>query len=563
MNCFSELKYSMYVDRELPADEARLLETHLFVCPRCRALVDALRVEGRALEDVLRSEEERPESPRIGLSLLWTVLSAVALVLVLDQAADWLQELIPSTADWLNPFHPSTLINLLFSFTTSLANVSEGGAMLNTIVTTLGVLILGLSSVIGLYLLVKRRSSVSAMILAGLAVVALLPSSGSAIEIRHEGRVTVSRNETIDGTLIAAGETVNIDGTVNGDLVASARNVNVRGTVKGDVVCLAKTLDLRGSAEGNLYGVVGTFDLRGTVERNIYALVQEALEIDDSGRVGGDMIAGAGNGRFDGAVGRDVLLFCGENAHVQGKVGRNFQAYVGDITLSPPGGVGGNLRLFVRDKDHVHLDPGVAVGGKTDIQIRKPQPSRYAGPKYYFWEAVKLAAALITGLLVAWLFPALFRTPLDRPGALAALGGFHAGAEGRALLKAAGVGFLVLVATPVAALLLAFTLVGLPIAILTLFSWLAGLYLAKVFVGALIGQGILKPQAGHSSSFALSLLLGLFIVFVAIDIPYVGGWLNFAVILLGLGIAVLQAFTHWPRGIASHRSQMALADPIK
>ena len=43
MNCSSELKYSMYVDGELPADEARLLETHLFVCPRCRALVDAVR----------------------------------------------------------------------------------------------------------------------------------------------------------------------------------------------------------------------------------------------------------------------------------------------------------------------------------------------------------------------------------------------------------------------------------------------------------------------------------------------------------------------------------------
>ena len=562
MNCFSELKYSMYVDRELPADEARLLETHLFVCPRCRALVDALRIEGRALEDVLRSEEERPERPRIGLSLLWTVVSAVGLVLILDQAAGWLQELVPSTADWLNPFHPSTLLSLLLSFTMSLADASEGVTMLNTIVTALGVIILGVSSLVVLYLLVKRRSSLSAMILAGSAMVLLLPSSGSAIEIRHQGRVTVSRNETIDGTLIAAGDTVDIDGTVNGDLVVSARSVNVRGAVKGDVLCLAKTVNFRGNTDGNLYGITQAFDLRGTVDRNIYALVHEVLEINDSGRVGGDVIAGTGNGRFEGTVGRDVLLF-GENAHVEGRVGRDFQAHVGDITLAPPGGVGGDLRLYVREKDHVHLNPGVTVGGKTDIQIQRPQPSRYTGPKYYFWEAVKLVAALITGLLIAWLFPALFRTSLDRPGPLAAFGGLHTAPEGRALLKAAGVGFLVLVAAPVAALLLAFTLVGLPIAILTLFTWLAGLYLAKVFVGALIGQGILKPQAGHSSSFALSLLLGLFIVFVAIDIPYVGGWLNFAVILLGLGIAVLQAFTYWPRVTTSNRPQMALADPSR
>jgi cytoskeletal protein CcmA (bactofilin family) len=561
MNCFSELKYSMYVDRELPADEARLVEAHLFVCPRCRALVEALRVEGRTLQEVLSSEEERSESSRIGRSLLWTVLSAVALVLILDQAANWLQELIPSAADWLNPFHPSTLLNLVFSFTMSLANASGGVTMLNSIVTTVGAFILGLSSLIGLYLLVKRRSSLSAVLLVGLALI-LLPSAGSAIEIRHEGRVTVSRNETIDGTLIAAGDTVNIDGTVNGDLVVSGRSVNVRGRVKGDVLCLAKALDFGGNAEGNLYGLTQSFDLRGTVERNIYTLVHEALLIDNSGRVGGDVIAGTTNGRFEGAVGRDVLLFAGD-AHVEGGVGRDFQAYVGDITLSPPGGVGGNLVLFVRDKDHVHLDPGVTIAGKTDIQIRKAEPSRYATPKFYFWEAVKLVAALITGLLIAWLFPALFRTSLDRPGALTALAGLHAGPEGRALLKAAGVGFLVLVATPVAVVILAFTLVGLPIAILTLFTWLAGLYLAKVFVGALVGQGILKSQAGGPPSLALSLLLGLFIVFVAIDAPYVGGWLNFLVILLGLGIAVTQTIIHRPRSTPSHGSPMALADPSR
>ena len=131
------------------------------------------------------------------------------------------------------------------------------------------------------------------------------------------------------------------------------------------------------------------------------------------------------------------------------------------------------------------------------------------------------------------------------------------------MLKAAGVGFLVLVAAPVAALLLAFTLVGLPIAILTLFTWLAGLYLAKVFVGALIGQGVLRSRVGQPPSFALSLLLGLFIVFVAIDAPYVGGWLNFLVILLGLGIAVIQAFSHSSRGAPSHGSQIAVADPSR
>ncbi len=528
MNCFSELKYSMYVDHELPADEARLLEAHLFVCPRCRALVDALRAENRLLVELLQTTEaEQPVQVRVGRSLLWTVLSAAALVLVLNEAADWLRQLIPSTADWLNPFHPTTLVNLLFSFSMSLRNASEGVTMFNTIITTLGAMILGLSSLVVLYLLVKRRTSLPVALLAGLA---LLPSAGSAIETRHGARVTVGSNETIDGTLIAGGDTVNIDGTVNGDLIVSGRGVNLRGTVKGDIVCFSQTLDFRGNAGGNLYGFIQAFDLRGTVERNLYAWAQ-ALQIDNRGRVGGDVIAGTGNGRFSGSIGRDALLFAGD-AQVEGGVGRDFRAYVGDITLSPPGHVGGNLTLLVKDRDHVHLDPSVTVAGKTDIQTRKAEPSRYTRPRFYFWEAVKLAAALITGLLIAKLFPVLFRASLN---------------QASAVLKTAGVGFLVLVAAPVAVVILAITLVGLPIAILTLFTWLAGMYLAKVFVGAFIGQGMLKSEAGPPRPLALSLLMGLFVTYVATDLPYVGWIVSLLVILLGMGIAATQGFTHWPR----------------
>jgi hypothetical protein len=123
------------------------------------------------------------------------------------------------------------------------------------------------------------------------------------------------------------------------------------------------------------------------------------------------------------------------------------------------------------------------------------------------------------------------------------------------------VGFLVLVATPVAALILGVTLVGMPIALLTLFTWLAGLYLAKVFVGALVGQEILKSQAGPPRPFVLSLLLGLFIIFVATDLPYVGAVVSFLVIVLGLGIAASQVLRHWPRSTRSGGPEVADAMP--
>jgi hypothetical protein len=40
----------------------------------------------------------------------------------------------------------------------------------------------------------------------------------------------------------------------------------------------------------------------------------------------------------------------------------------------------------------------------------------------------------------------------------------------------------------------------------------------------------------------------LAIVFVASNLPYLGGWIRFLVLLLGLGLAFIQARSHWQRG---------------
>jgi len=184
----------------------------------------------------------------------------------------------------------------------------------------------------------------------------------------------------------------------------------------------------------------------------------------------------------------------------------------------------------VDKKEHAQIDPGATIVGKVEISLTERGPSRYARPRFYFWQAVQLAAALLTGLVLFWLFPTWLSGRMD--GA-------------RAVLGAAGVGFLVLVATPVAALILGITLVGLPIALLGLALWIAGLYLAKIFVAAVIGDALVGPPAAQGWSFALALLLGLLIIFVCINIPYLGGWISFLVTMLGLGLAFTRALRRW------------------
>ena len=49
MQCFSELTYSIFVDGELPADEAQRVRAHLASCAACRGMVAALTAENKML----------------------------------------------------------------------------------------------------------------------------------------------------------------------------------------------------------------------------------------------------------------------------------------------------------------------------------------------------------------------------------------------------------------------------------------------------------------------------------------------------------------------------------
>ncbi|HSD30037.1 MAG TPA: zf-HC2 domain-containing protein, partial [Vicinamibacteria bacterium] len=80
--CPSEAVLAVHADGELPPSEARPVDGHVASCPRCAALLEALRGESRLLARVLE-EGPPPAAARgsLGADLLTTgvlLLAAVA-----------------------------------------------------------------------------------------------------------------------------------------------------------------------------------------------------------------------------------------------------------------------------------------------------------------------------------------------------------------------------------------------------------------------------------------------------------------------------------------------------
>jgi cytoskeletal protein CcmA (bactofilin family) len=527
MECYSEQIVSIFVDGELAVEEARRLRDHLATCRRCRQLLDALRAENRVLSESLQELPEEAASPagspHLPWSLGWSEVVVVAAVLALGSiVVGWIDKLsIPEALQWLDPSSLNGRTNLIFNLSYYFAH--GGTAMLGDYAAVVGkfflLLLLG-----GSALLLGRRWRPRQAGLRLLIVLLALSLPGSALQRRHSEFVTVAANETVDDTLLATGNIVRVDGVVNGDLLAFGESVEVRGTVKGDLVSFAKRTVVSGSVEGNIYNFSNSLDLNGQLGHSIYGGMQ-SLRVNDRGRVGHGILVGAGDVTIEGEVNRDATLYAG-NADVSGSIGRELSMAGDSLTLTNTARIGGNLSVRVRDLKKVHIADGATITGTRDIQIRVRQ-SHFTRPRFYFYRAVWLAAAMLVGWLILILFPGFFQAST------------HAVGSG---WRSLGLGFGVLAGVPVAIILIAITLVGLPVSLILLAFYLVAIYLSMIWVGAYLGRMILKPTTETKGDWLLALLVGLLILTVIRYIPYLGGFVHFVVICLGLGAFAWQLY---------------------
>jgi cytoskeletal protein CcmA (bactofilin family) len=520
MNCFSELDYSIYVDGEASAQQARLIETHADECARCRVLLDVLRSENLLFSLLLGTEPVEPAAEFVSSrAAAWWGVAALALIAIAWQAAtSWLQTIeLPPALAWLNPFRADFWWSVASGTVFSIDFPAPNTALLAAVA---GLVLLG---ILGLGGWVFRRSLPQAALpVMSLLLIFAMLSPANALERRKGTTVSVTRGDTVNDTLLVmAKQDANIDGTIAGDLIVFGKRVSIGGSVKGDVICFARSVEVNGKVDGNIYNFAQTLRIEGEAARSITAFTR-SMELPAQGRVGADLVTFAEEANLEGSVGRDVMTFT-ETTSVRGKIGRNFSARSNRVTLTAPATVAGDFSARVRKKERVEIGEGVVISGKTDIEVRAKR-NRYARPGFYIWQAVTLVGAWIVGMLLAALFPAAFAfTPKS----------------GSEFAWRTAVGFLVLLATPIAALLLAITLVGLPLGLIALGLWVLILYFAKIFVAATVAQQVFKPAGTTARAMAVPLLASLLIVWIAINLPFVGGIISFIVMLVGAGIVFL------------------------
>ena len=118
---------------------------------------------------------------------------------------------------------------------------------------------------------------------------------------------------------------------------------------------------------------------------------------------------------------------------------------------------------------------------------------------------------------------------------------------GRDFFVSLGLGAAFAVLAPLALVLLALTVVGIPAALIGLAAWAACLYFGAVVVAALLGRSLVKPRGDSLREFGMALAVGLAVVVLIRNLPFVGPAAGWVIALVGVGVLVAQAYAAWQR----------------
>jgi len=538
MSCPPEWTVGAYVDEGLAPAEVRRVETHLVGCERCRGLVLALRGEARALAEALSGDASAEPAgltvvaPARGAALgLPIAIAATALVTAVASALYEMQ--LPSGMNWLRP---STLLGvneMLFDTLFMLRDRAPGWLELGLALGALGGLAAIASFLAGA--LLRRYAGTAALLACAWGVLASAAGPASAVtRFAHEDTVRVAAGETHQGTLVVSCESLEIDGLVVGDVLAFCERIAIRGEVEGSVFALGHEQELRGRVGGTLVAAGQLLRIEGSVGGNAYVAGQQVTLAPDA-RIGRDAFLGGERVHLEGEVARD-LSAGGERIEIEGEVGRDLEAWSEHVELLAGARVAGDLHAHLADREGLEVAEGAVVAGATDIEeldrARHTVWSRYREGRFYTWVAVGFAASFLIGMLLHALAPALFGGRL---------------ATGRDFFVSLGLGFAVLVLSPIALVLLALTVVGIPAALIGLAAWGIALYLGAIVMAALIGRSLVRPQGEGAREFGMALLVGLLVVVLLKSLPFVGGAAGWVIALVGVGLLAAQAHAAWQR----------------
>lgn len=301
-------------------------------------------------------------------------------------------------------------------------------------------------------------------------------------------------NAHIQGLLCSAGYKVNSTG-VSEYLIAAGYDIAVGGAAVKDAVLAGCNIEISGNIGRDVYAFGKNISISGTIGRNA-KLAADSVSIN--GTVLGDLDITAGT------------ILISENAVISGKL-----RYNSDADIVAPETTLQDAEIY---------EPDV-----TDTEFFEEQPSATD----LLLDAIKgivfsYVGVLAVAMLLLWLTP-LWET-VDNKYENASFGKYAA---------AFGIGFAVLVALPLASVILMVTGFGLRLGFTLLMLYLAAMAVSPVFLSYIFGKLLWRKAFKKAVNYPAELAIGVLAWRILASVPLLSFLVGFISIPFGIGVFVL------------------------
>lgn len=361
--------------------------------------------------------------------------------------------------------------------------------------------------------------------------VMLVPFAASAYSVKNGDSVYVSKDQTIEGNLYAVGQSLIIDGKITGDVICAGQSININGDVAGDVICTGQSININGKIGGNLRIIGNNINFNGQAERN--GIIIGATSITSaSSTIGWDLLILGNIFELNGNVGRDLYGSAGK-INLNGQIGKNVNLNFGPqndyekpLTLNSSSKISGELK-YKSEKEAI-IEPGAIIAGQTihNFPTAVTKKSNMVNWAWWWGKLISIFSALVIGLVLIsfWREQIIKITNLMKEKIGVSLGW----------------GILILLLTPIIAIILLITIIGIPLSFISIALWLIAMYVSKILVGILIGRSFLNSYwVKQKDSLILAMIVGIIITYIILAIPFIGWTLSLLATLWGLGGIVL------------------------
>jgi hypothetical protein len=291
----------------------------------------------------------------------------------------------------------------------------------------------------------------------------------------------------------------------------------------GGTIRIGGNVEVSEPTDGPLNAAGGQVLVEAPVEGPLRAAGGQ-VEVGPNASIAGNALLAGGNVVVKGPIQGD-LHAAGGQVTLDGPVAGDASIAGGSLILGPDARIEGRLKFRGGE---LNRDPSAQVaGGLVHTPAGSRRHERTAGERMargWMWSVGLVALAALLAAALPGPSQRLAQELRERPGMTTLLG------------------FLALTAIPVAAVLLMITIIGIPIALLALALYAGLLMVGYVWLAVVLGGLLLDrfnvERAAVTAWRIGAAALAMLILAIAVRVPFVGGLVKFAALVVGVGMIV-------------------------